>query len=1583
MKEEGRIPFAYVFAIIFVLMLLLSGIYMAILNGHNDINVSKFYEEADTNLRHVDNMLEEKAYHTIMEVIHNVTKKRDPRIYEIQNYVFQNFSRFINDTFPFETQDYNVTIGNYSIKVVMDYKKAKEFIKGFKLSWIGFSNSIDNRLDGYMHNTMLPVYPYVVGFVNYTYHDKRTNYDMHRHLRFNKIIYSPLPLLKFAFDEFNTSTSNLGDFGRLIRYILTTLAEYRILQGYASGAYDGIEVPITQVLTKKDVEKAVNLALLLESVRYFRAYDKNMASSMGIDGIIKKYAVDGTIDAADIYFLWNKTNQNFSVGKVLGQSIYGYADRFVYELLMLFWGNPKNDYFADPTLKEPITNWTEIMNKNPSWRKKMLYVWLDKWRHWLNIPETLNPYMDSAEIKIDFDVWILIPNNPPYWIVVPATADMEWTVWTDGVSDTIDLILDNPRDEYYILNTQSISLDPQYPYSNSGTYTYDVVKKSLVEKHETYSSSGDKYYSTLKFIMDALTRAMKRRSSTYDDQENKGMLDYAAYDVSQNVGNKQKKIYGNPKDYNTILINGTKELIYNSSYKEGLDKFKQIEQNNKENWWRDGAYKQYKDNDEHDAYLYYLCKDTVDLWYESMKNLYDGGDPDPSDDAGPYDSDCESYPPSFQNSTWPYGYSGWPFYGADHRGSFNFHRDLNRDAYNNIKALMWVITWILVAQYGGIDGFPSYDSQTVWEDVKQQTENARQNVVGDNGLITDLNIHFPISLPYNGQYFSNLRDFLDYITEMGAYDTNFYDFVKYYVGTRIIGDGKLMDNMTYWLPESFDSLYKNVVMNANYTSIPLFLSMNQSRRIFWETSYKWDNYTERLKNETMVVDFIPDYLQDGQNINITIETPQLGHRFSDVQDVEEYNDGNSYNLSKAPFAYQFRVKIQGEFDMNLRTNRTSLVYDGRHWYTWYNDSVHLNLDLKIPVYTAWFLESHWNDCTSQDNWAFHTDVPFNYTRGYFKMDINPSESKDSPFFISKPLNMFIGDYENLGEIWNRYSTYYHYAMANMRDEMASWNFTYKNIVLNATNVTNNAMKNSDNQFATVGNELNEIFTVQNYLNKLSFFYFERNFNITQSNVDENNGYQKYSTDVGGKAVYENYKEGKTRFYANLTHNEITVNQKENYDGIKINSFIKRENIHLNWLSFHDETKKKLKIFAEATHDVWILDFGLVGDGNVQSLSKYLPEEIKNAVNNVTQEQLIKGLHHMLKDIYINETINYRLGLFIRIYAGSESYKYITWFNSTPTTKDFLIWLNNEIRSIVYKVGISEFPQHGYDEIRLNDVYYTINNLWMNLSYESSSIFGFKMRGDFRGYNEGYVINMHYGINVPTPNSGHGNSAGTGGGGSGGGSGGGGGGNGTKDFGIDVSHWQGDIDWNAVRNDGYVFAFVKATEGTSYVDSKFSQNVNNGNSAGLYIGAYHFAHPDSNNATAEADHFVDTILPYLQNGKLKLKPALDLETGSSLGKDKLSKWVNEFMNRVKARTGISPIIYTNSNYANHYLDSSVTQWDLWIAHWTYDPNGTPDTGIWSTWKFWQYSDKGTVSGISGYVDLDVYNGNLKAMMISTF
>lgn len=204
-------------------------------------------------------------------------------------------------------------------------------------------------------------------------------------------------------------------------------------------------------------------------------------------------------------------------------------------------------------------------------------------------------------------------------------------------------------------------------------------------------------------------------------------------------------------------------------------------------------------------------------------------------------------------------------------------------------------------------------------------------------------------------------------------------------------------------------------------------------------------------------------------------------------------------------------------------------------------------------------------------------------------------------------------------------------------------------------------------------------------------------------------------------------------------------------------------------------------------------------------------------------------------------------------------------------------------------------------------------------------------------------------------------------------------------GIDVSHWQNDINWNEVAGAGYHFAFVKATEGNGFKDWYFTSNIDNGTESGMLVGPYHFARPDLNNTgKEEAEYFLSEVGDYIESGYLR--PVLDLEVTGGLGKTALSAWVVEWMETVKSATGVEPLIYTNLNFILNHLDQSVTSYDLWIAYWTCDPTPTydiPPTGSFPNWSFWQYQAPSacgsySIPGIEGGVDLNIFNGKKETL-----
>jgi len=196
-------------------------------------------------------------------------------------------------------------------------------------------------------------------------------------------------------------------------------------------------------------------------------------------------------------------------------------------------------------------------------------------------------------------------------------------------------------------------------------------------------------------------------------------------------------------------------------------------------------------------------------------------------------------------------------------------------------------------------------------------------------------------------------------------------------------------------------------------------------------------------------------------------------------------------------------------------------------------------------------------------------------------------------------------------------------------------------------------------------------------------------------------------------------------------------------------------------------------------------------------------------------------------------------------------------------------------------------------------------------------------------------------------------------------------------GIDISHWQGTIDWKKVAAGGKRFAIMKATEDVDFVDSKYAINRSGAAAAGIPTTAYHFAQPDSsvNDAIEEADHFVNTAR--LAAGDIV--PALDLEVAGGLSPTALTKWVKTWLDRVNSRLEVRAMVYVSPAFWKKYLADTQSIADagytvLWIAHWGVSaPTVAASNWGGHGWTFWQYSNCGSVPGIAGCVDLDRFNG----------
>ncbi len=192
-------------------------------------------------------------------------------------------------------------------------------------------------------------------------------------------------------------------------------------------------------------------------------------------------------------------------------------------------------------------------------------------------------------------------------------------------------------------------------------------------------------------------------------------------------------------------------------------------------------------------------------------------------------------------------------------------------------------------------------------------------------------------------------------------------------------------------------------------------------------------------------------------------------------------------------------------------------------------------------------------------------------------------------------------------------------------------------------------------------------------------------------------------------------------------------------------------------------------------------------------------------------------------------------------------------------------------------------------------------------------------------------------------------------------------------GVDVSSYQGEIDWQVIASQDIDFAYIKASEGSDTRDRYFAQNANGAASAGLAAGAYHFFSFDSAGET-QADNFLAAI----GDAPLTLPPAVDVEPYGDYflapaPKERVVEQLSALLERLRAHYGVQPVIYATADSYERYIAGSFPDSPVWIRS-VVTPPLLRSGG---EWTFWQYSCTTRLRGIYGgerFVDMNVFNGN---------
>lgn len=187
------------------------------------------------------------------------------------------------------------------------------------------------------------------------------------------------------------------------------------------------------------------------------------------------------------------------------------------------------------------------------------------------------------------------------------------------------------------------------------------------------------------------------------------------------------------------------------------------------------------------------------------------------------------------------------------------------------------------------------------------------------------------------------------------------------------------------------------------------------------------------------------------------------------------------------------------------------------------------------------------------------------------------------------------------------------------------------------------------------------------------------------------------------------------------------------------------------------------------------------------------------------------------------------------------------------------------------------------------------------------------------------------------------------------------------FGVDISNYQGDVNWDKLEEQGVKFAFIKATEGSGHTDESARRNIESALKTGIKISAYHFFSFDSAGET-QADNYIAAV----GDDEITLPPVVDIEYYADKKKNKPSQEETEailrpLLEKLEEHYGVKPMIYTTLPVYYRYINGAFSEYPLWIRSVNFEPDLVD-------WTFWQYDDHGKLEGYYGdeeYIDFNVY------------
>jgi len=347
------------FALVAVLVLMLSTVSMVYIAAINRMEREREQEDETTStMEHkvnvVQSEIETQTYILAMNAIYKATQEENDqnRIVPIFEKELDKYLKKYTDDDGFEEGDFFIRVEDYTVSLNLDSKLTDDYIPVGDpgVSDGGKLDGVDIEKPEAMEDTPTNCYYNLDGDINYRVTHKDSKVALDKNMSFSRSIETPYPILQNKFSQFNNNAqTSSSELGRIIQYILVTIAQYRVLQGYGASEIEEVDFNVggtDEIITYDDIELAVNLAILLESAKLYRDFDADHLKEFAINNgeteqsmasLVNTWITEDQIDGADIIALYKGLENNeINLEMLLGQAIYSLMDQFILKYLNYF-----------------------------------------------------------------------------------------------------------------------------------------------------------------------------------------------------------------------------------------------------------------------------------------------------------------------------------------------------------------------------------------------------------------------------------------------------------------------------------------------------------------------------------------------------------------------------------------------------------------------------------------------------------------------------------------------------------------------------------------------------------------------------------------------------------------------------------------------------------------------------------------------------------------------------------------------------------------------------------------------------------------------------------------------------------------------------------------------------------------------------------------------------------------------------------------------------------------------------------------------------------------------------------------------